>query len=335
MARTLIIGDIHGCYDELRDLLDVAAVAADDVVVSVGDLVDRGPQPLEVVDWFRARANSVVLMGNHERKHVRGVYSYAQEVARLQMGAGYAASVAWMRGLPYFYETPDIRVVHAAMVPGIPLAAQDEAILAGTTAGETKLRAHFPAGHWHDRYADAVPIAFGHHVTGATPLVREGAIYGLDTGACHGLRLTALSVPDFRIYAVAARPDPWKATARAYQVPVLRTRAWATMSWRKIEDALADREGDAGPDLARYTDALRGWVAALRALVPLLHARVPVLATEVTDVDGHPAKALLFAHARGRLTLEAIESRCPTPEATLALAAKLGVPTSTQASAPG
>ena len=43
MTRTLIIGDIHGCYDELRDLLEVAAVAADDVVVSVGDLVDRGP----------------------------------------------------------------------------------------------------------------------------------------------------------------------------------------------------------------------------------------------------------------------------------------------------
>ena len=45
MRNTFIIGDIHGCYTELLDLLDKAGVGDDDLVVSVGDLVDRGPEP--------------------------------------------------------------------------------------------------------------------------------------------------------------------------------------------------------------------------------------------------------------------------------------------------
>ena len=75
--QTLIIGDIHGCHAELLDLLDLAAIGADDLVVSVGDLVDRGPDPGLVVDLFRTRPSSLALMGNHERKHVRGVLSYS------------------------------------------------------------------------------------------------------------------------------------------------------------------------------------------------------------------------------------------------------------------
>ncbi|MEU8683464.1 metallophosphoesterase [Streptomyces sp. NPDC048611] len=47
------------------------------MLVTVGDLVDRGPAPGAVVRLLRERPNSVVVMGNHERKHVR-VISYVQ-----------------------------------------------------------------------------------------------------------------------------------------------------------------------------------------------------------------------------------------------------------------
>lgn len=337
MKRTLIIGDIHGCYDELRDLLDAAALGADDGVISVGDLVDRGPQPAEVVQWFRARPGAVVLMGNHERKHVRAVFSYSQDVTRLQFGAAYADAVAWMKGLPYYYEAPEVRVVHAAMVPGVPLAAQDEAVLCGSTAGEAILKAAVPSRWWHEHYDDATPIAFGHHVVGPEPLLRDGKIFGLDTGACHGERLTALSVPDFRIYSVPARADHWRATARAYQVAVLRTRPWATMSWRKLDEALAARADDrvdtTTAELTAYLGAVAAWAAAIRGLIPALYERVAVIAEGLKAAHGdagyqaaavaHAAKPLLFLHARGRLGLDAIEARCATPAATLALAAKL------------
>jgi len=326
--RTLIIGDIHGCYDELRDLFDAVALAADDRVVSVGDLVDRGPQPGEVVRWFRERAGAVVIMGNHERKHVRQVFSYSQEITRLQLGDGYADACAWMRGLPYYFEMPEVRVVHAALIPGVPLAEQPEHVLAGTTSGEAELRARGfggdgAGGWWHEHYTDAVPVVFGHHVVGPEPLVREGKVYGIDTGACHGHRLTALSVPEFRLYSVPARADHWAHTARAYQVAVLRTRPWRTMSWKKIDEKIADFKADG--ETAPYLDEIAAWAAAVRSLQARMLARVPELAAETEDVESHPAKALLYMHARGRLDADAIAKRCATPAATLELAAKLGI----------
>lgn len=341
MKRTLIIGDIHGCYDELRDLFDAAALASDDVVVSVGDLVDRGPNPAEVVRWFRERGegSSVVLMGNHERKHVRNVLSYSQEITRVQFPSpqAYTDAVDWMKGLPYFWEIPDtVRVVHAALVPGIPLAEQDDAILSGTTSGENKLKALFPEGYWHERYTDSVPVVFGHHVTGPEPLIsKAGNVYGIDTGACHGYRLTALSVPDFKIHSVPTRggADYWKTTMREYQVPVLRTRSWPTMSWGKIKETLDDHRKETGSDdTSGYIEKVQAWADGIKRLIPALLARVPGvyddIGGEAAALEAHPAKPLLYLHQRKKLTLDAVKTRCTTPQTTLDLAKKLGVDTS-------
>jgi len=336
--RTLIIGDIHGCYDELLDLFDKAALGPDDIVVSVGDLVDRGPNPSDVVRWFRQRANAVVLMGNHERKHVRQTFSYSQEVTRIQLGEHYAGDVEWMRGLPYFYETPEVRVVHAAMIPNVPLAEQPEDVLCGSVSGETKLRALIPDGYWHEHYTDDKPVVFGHHVVGPEPLVRDGKVYGIDTGACHGGRLTALSVPDGKLHSVPSRGDYWAGVAARYQVPVLRQRPWPTLSWRKIDEVIADREGASGEDCEAYLAELVAWKTAVRSLVPVMFEQVPAVLAKVrasgADLADHPAKPLLFLLQRGRLSLSDVETRCPTPAATLALAVKLDVDTSAVPPAP-
>ncbi|MFT3694564.1 MAG: metallophosphoesterase family protein [Kofleriaceae bacterium] len=327
--RTLIVGDIHGCYRELLELFDAAALGADDVVVSVGDLVDRGPDPADVVRWFRAREGAVVLMGNHERKHVREVFSYSQEVTRVQMGDDYADAVQWMRGLPYFYETPDVRVVHAACIPGTPLAQTPEEILAGTTSGEAKLKKLIPNGWWHEHYSDAKPIVFGHHVTGPEPLLRDGKIFGIDTGCVHGHRLTALSVPDMKLYSVASTGDHWKAIAQQHQVGVLRAKPWATMGWAKLAEALSAFEHDPAPDTAAFIRDITRWTDELRALSRTFKSRVEQLGSELSSdaIGAHPAKALLHKLARGRFTDEDIQTRCASPNATLQLAKQLGIDT--------
>jgi serine/threonine protein phosphatase 1 len=51
MQNTLIIGDIHGCYFELQALLDKAGLGAGDAVTGIGDVVDRGPESPQVVDF--------------------------------------------------------------------------------------------------------------------------------------------------------------------------------------------------------------------------------------------------------------------------------------------
>jgi hypothetical protein len=48
--RTIVIGDLHGCYEEAVELLDRVAACESDRVIFAGDLVDRGPMPRECVE---------------------------------------------------------------------------------------------------------------------------------------------------------------------------------------------------------------------------------------------------------------------------------------------
>lgn len=67
MAR-FAIGDVQGCYDELRALLAQLRFSADrDVLWFVGDLVNRGPKSLETLRFVRSlRENAIVVLGNHD-----------------------------------------------------------------------------------------------------------------------------------------------------------------------------------------------------------------------------------------------------------------------------
>src|SRR5262245_42621663 len=62
MSRVIVIGDLHGCYDEAIELLDRVAACASDRVVFAGDLVDRGPKRRECVE-LAMRHESI--LGNH------------------------------------------------------------------------------------------------------------------------------------------------------------------------------------------------------------------------------------------------------------------------------
>ena len=52
--RTIIIGDVHGCLDELESLVSRCGYAVGDRLILVGDLVAKGPDSLGVVAWARA-----------------------------------------------------------------------------------------------------------------------------------------------------------------------------------------------------------------------------------------------------------------------------------------
>jgi serine/threonine protein phosphatase 1 len=325
VGRTVVVGDIHGCFDELIELLDAAALRPDDLLVAAGDVVDRGPAPGEVVRFLRKRPNTVVVMGNHERKHVRGIFSYAQEITRLQLGDRYAESVDWMRTLPYYFENDAVRVVHAAMLSGVPPAEQKEEVLCGSTSGEKELAALFPDDHWHDHYTDAKPVVFGHHIVGDEPMIRDRRIFGLDTGACHGGRLTALSVPDFTIHSVAAHADHWSAAKRDWQLPVLKTRPWLDLTWAELAEATGRRTGD--PAVATWLTSVDAWAAHLRAMIPSLVAEAERLAGELSPerMRSHPAAQYLFQARNGRLDETALARQCPTPKRTIHVAGALGV----------
>ena len=65
-SRTIVVGDIHGCYDELMDLLEKAELGENDRVVSVGDLITKGPKSKEVLELFMTDARFTTVIGNHD-----------------------------------------------------------------------------------------------------------------------------------------------------------------------------------------------------------------------------------------------------------------------------
>ena len=68
-ARTIAIGDIHGCSAALATLIDAIAPGGDDTIVALGDYIDRGPDSrgvLERLIALGARSRLVPILGDHE-----------------------------------------------------------------------------------------------------------------------------------------------------------------------------------------------------------------------------------------------------------------------------
>jgi predicted phosphodiesterase len=69
--KVIVVGDIHGCFDEFRALLKECNYNDMDIVVATGDLVDRGPKIREVLTWFYVTSYAFSVMGNHDNKLIR------------------------------------------------------------------------------------------------------------------------------------------------------------------------------------------------------------------------------------------------------------------------
>jgi serine/threonine protein phosphatase 1 len=333
--RTVVIGDIHGCYLELLDLLEACAVTDGDRVVSVGDLVDRGPRSLEVCEWFRRRDGAVVLMGNHERKHVRGVRSYAQDIVALQLGDRYQELRDWMSGFPYSWEHDAAIVVHAAFEHDVALADQRPEVLAGTTSGERYLSNKYVGGDWTERYTGDKPIIFGHRVVGDEVAVWNDRVFGIDTGACHGGRLSAIVLPELEIVSVGSRGDHWRAQKREWQAPVLAARPWAEMSFEQIDGQLARADRSDAPGVGEVAATIRAWLAELDAAISAAAKEIDRAVAElgrggerafVEAAREHPARAWLFRHHRDPIGVAEVAAHCKSPAMVVELATRLAIP---------
>lgn len=181
--KQLIIGDIHGCYAELIDLLDRAGITSDDEIIAVGDLVDRGPDSPRVLEFFRNNPRARSLLGNHERKHIRSYRKeipppLSQQIARRQFGEErYPEAIAFMETFPIFLELPEALVVHGFFEPNVRLEEQREVVLVGTMSGEGYLQKRYPRP-WYELYTGDKPIIVGHlnYLGNGQPLILKTAV---------------------------------------------------------------------------------------------------------------------------------------------------------------
>jgi hypothetical protein len=222
--KALVIGDIHGCYTEMQRLLEKADLTNDDRIIALGDIVDRGLETPEVLDFFRTQPGATSLMGNHERKHIRSLRgelqpAISQRITHQQLGEDYPEAVAWMERLSLYIELPEAILVHGYLEPGIPLEAQRERVLCGTMGGDQYLRTTYDRP-WYELWEGEKPVIVGHmdYLRTGEPFIYQDRIFGLDTGCAHGRSLTGLILPGFRLISVPSRGDHWSALRNRYRI---------------------------------------------------------------------------------------------------------------------
>lgn len=200
------MGDVHGCYSKLKKMLGRLdwSPASGDLLIFLGDYIDRGPQSYEVVETLAALAESpnvVCLMGNHEQMfldfisgrtvpslYANGIAATVRDYAAADHEMN-AAHLNFLRGLALSYETEQHIFVHAGLLPGRSLAGQDSQDLLW-------IREKF----LHSDYDFGKTVVFGHTPL-KEPLVAPGRL-GLDTGAVYGGPLTAVLLPEERFIHV-------------------------------------------------------------------------------------------------------------------------------------
>jgi bis(5'-nucleosyl)-tetraphosphatase (symmetrical) len=142
---TYAIGDLQGCYDPLCRLLDyISFDQAADRVWLVGDLVNRGPQSLEVLRFVKSLgASATVVLGNHDLHLLMQSEGYGkaskEDTFHDVLGAADRDELlGWLRAQPLFHVEGEWAMVHAGLLPGWTVAQakalSDEASAALTAA---------------------------------------------------------------------------------------------------------------------------------------------------------------------------------------------------------
>lgn len=121
---TYAIGDIQGCFDALVLLLDKTGFnATRDRLWLVGDLVNRGPQSLEVMRFVKGLGDAAqVVLGNHDLHLIMRAAGHSRASREDTLNEILTASdrgelLQWLRSLPLFHQEDEYAMVHAGLLP--------------------------------------------------------------------------------------------------------------------------------------------------------------------------------------------------------------------------
>jgi len=208
MSRTIVVGDIHGCYDELMELVEKVDLGKDDRVVSVGDLITKGPKSREVLELFMTDARFTTVIGNHDlalRRKWNGEeieLKAAQKEAHKELRGEKDAYAAFFNRLPFTIDLDTHLVVHAGLRPNVELYSQttDDMVLIRTLGPDRESDEGTP---WYHVYYGEKIVLFGHW---PAPEPRRGKqAIGLDTGCVYGYNLTAYIIETDEFVTVKAK----------------------------------------------------------------------------------------------------------------------------------
>ena len=213
--KTFVIGDIHGQLGMLEKLMSKIPWRPDkDVLIFLGDYVDRGPESRGVVDYIlsltRHYSRIGCILGNHEKMFLDYLAGAHEELYLANGGLPTLKSYgcdkssvstlgsleipsdhkAFYNSLKLYFEVEGYYLVHAGFRPGIPIQRQSEIDMIW-------IREPFISSS----YDFGKKVVFG-HTPFLEPFVKKNKI-GLDTGAAYGRRLCCLELPAEKFYFAA------------------------------------------------------------------------------------------------------------------------------------
>ena len=210
MQKTFVVGDIHGCLEKLVTLMDKIPINYNqDLLIFIGDYIDRGPSSFEVVRYLielrNLKPDTVFIKGNHEdmlQNYLDGSDRFTYQLNGGQQTLDEylnradkkdafpipADHLEFFNSLKLYYQTEDYIFVHAGLREKVPLESQDNMDLLW-------IRDEFI----HSEFDFGKRVIFG-HTPFKEPLLQPNKI-GIDTGAVYGNLLTCVQLPEIEFFS--------------------------------------------------------------------------------------------------------------------------------------
>ena len=277
--RIVVVGDVHGCLEELKQLLRAVDFSPGDVLLFLGDLVTKGPDSRGVVKLAR-EAGAIGVRGNHDfevvrwcealrdapdRRSVLLANEHAQVAASLS-----PADAAWLKNCPWYVHSPDLGMlfVHAGMVPWVPPRKQnprlmmnmrsilrDNTVLTGHQGHPGLLSGdlgdHDRGSSWARYWKGPETIVYGHDAQRGLQLFERAV--GIDTACVYGGRLTCMVLPERKLVSVPAK-KAYVGWERSRREKVRLYRGPKDAQWMTEDEILQSfvrrnpgNRGDSGP----------------------------------------------------------------------------------------
>jgi hypothetical protein len=222
--RLIIVGDVHGCVNELKNLLDAVQFRnGTDYLLLLGDLVNKGYDSVGVVRAAMNLKRCFAVLGNHDvalmnqiRSYHDGEVSEKNKDSLAVLARQFPRDCAdYLQKLPYIYKIPQFNLiaVHAGLNPTRRLEEQltwEVLHMRGLDkTGETSELLGKKHPNWARQWPGPETVIFGHDARSG--LQREKFALGLDTGCCYGGLLSAVVYPGAQLVQVPSNvPKPAK-----------------------------------------------------------------------------------------------------------------------------
>ncbi|WPQ61371.1 polynucleotide kinase-phosphatase [Chitinophaga sancti] len=330
-----IIGDVHGCYDELCTLLTNLGHTVDKEafritatngrkIVFLGDLVDRGPASpavLKLVMQATAEMGALCVPGNHDNKllkylngkNVQLQHGLERTAAQLE-----GADPAWIEKVKvfldglvshYVLDHGNLVVAHAGLketMQGRGSGAVREFCLYGETTGETDEFGLPVRYNWAANYNGKAAVVYGH-----TPVIRPewfNNTIDIDSGCVFGGSLTALrypekelvSVPAAQEYAVPSRPIQESMNELSLQQEHDNVLDISDVIGKQLVDTrLMKRIGIREGNAASALEIISRWGVNPKWMVYLPPTMSPTATSTLPDYLEHPGEAFKYFKGEG------------------------------------